>query len=83
MREVFTLINTALVLREKLALPHWEALCWWACGQVRKHHPRERHASPNPKGRRIWGHLLPPCQGLLPLMSWAFTVPRLPQKPQL
>lgn len=39
----------------------------------------EKVHGPQPWGRKIWGHLLPPCQGMLPLMPWAVTVPRSPE----
>lgn len=87
-RQVFTLISTALALRERGWLfPTGKdsvSGLWPGSLTPPTHHtPRERCAGPSPRGRRIWGHLLPTCQGLLPPMSWPFAVLRFPQKPQL
>lgn len=73
-RQVFTLISTALALRERLALPHREGLCQWAVARFintpHTPHPQRGAQAPARGGEEFGGicshparACCPPCHG--------------------
>lgn len=66
-RQVFTLISTALALRERLALPHREGLCQWAVARFintpHTPHPQREVRRPQPEGEKNLGAFAPTLPG--------------------
>lgn len=98
MREVFTLIDAALVPRRDWLVSEGKDPVDGPVARFVSTVPKEV-CRPQPDGKNYPGTLagtrcplLPPCQGLLPLVSWGICVapcprssspPRPPKKPQL